>query len=102
MKSARAKLAKTSGTLGLAALAVIASPYAMADDSGWYAGANVGQSRAKIDDERITRNLLGSGFTSISINSTRILPLKAVISIWASSDLQRPRYQREHWTAISN
>lgn len=68
MKSARDKLARASGTLSLAALAVITSQFAMADDTGWYAGANVGQSRAKIDDERISRNLLGSGFTSISIN----------------------------------
>ncbi len=67
MKSARAKLARASGTLGLAALAVIASPFALADDSGWYVGANVGQSRAKIDDARITSGLLGNGFTTTAI-----------------------------------
>jgi OOP family OmpA-OmpF porin len=61
------ELAKASGTLGLAALAAIASPYAMADDTGWYAGANVGQSRAKIDDARITGALLGGGSTATSI-----------------------------------
>ena len=54
--------------LGLAALAAIASPFAAADDFGWYAGANVGQSRAKIDDERITSGLLDSGFATSSIN----------------------------------
>ena len=63
MKSARA-----SGALGLVALAVIASPFAAADDSGWYGGINIGQSRAKIDDERITRSLLAGGFTTTSIN----------------------------------
>ena len=63
------KLARTSGTLGLAALAVIASPFAVADDSGWYVGANVGQSRAKIDDARITSGLLGSGFTTTSLTN---------------------------------
>ena len=62
------KLARASGTLGLAALAVIASPFAMADDSGWYAGANVGQSRAKIDDARITSSLLGGGLATTSID----------------------------------
>ena len=69
MKLARAKLVRASGTLGLAALAVIASPVAVADDSGWYVGANVGQSRAKIDDARITSSLLGSGFTTTSLTN---------------------------------
>lgn len=63
------KLARTSGTLGLVALVVIASPFAVADDSGWYVGANVGQSRAKIDDARITSGLLGSGFTTTSLTN---------------------------------
>ncbi|MDP1717782.1 MAG: outer membrane beta-barrel protein, partial [Burkholderiales bacterium] len=56
------KLAKASGTLVLAALATIASPYAVAADSGGYIGINIGQSRAKIDDERITRYLSGGAF----------------------------------------
>ena len=68
MKLARAKLAKASTTLGLVALAAIASPYAVADDTGWYGGASVGQSRAKIDDARITSGLLGSGFATTSIS----------------------------------
>lgn len=55
--------------LGLVALAVIASPFAVADDSGWYVGANVGQSRAKIDNERITSGLSGSGFGTTSITN---------------------------------
>jgi OOP family OmpA-OmpF porin len=61
------KLAKASGMLGLVALAAIASPFAAADDTGWYGGANIGQSRAKIDDGRITRGLLGGGFATSSI-----------------------------------
>ncbi len=61
------KLAKISGTLGLAALAVIASPFATAADSGWYGGANIGQSRAKIDDARINSGLLANGFATSSI-----------------------------------
>ena len=67
MKLARAKLGRASGTLGLAVLAALASTLAMADDTGWYAGVNVGQSRAKIDDARITSNLLGGGFATPSI-----------------------------------
>nr|MDP2192160.1 outer membrane beta-barrel protein [Rhodoferax sp.] len=69
MKLANAKLARASGKLSLVALAVIASSFAMADDSGWYVGANVGQSSAKIDDARITSGLLGSGFTTTSITN---------------------------------
>jgi OOP family OmpA-OmpF porin len=61
------KFARTSGTLGLVALAAIASPYAVADDAGWYAGVNIGQARANIDDKRITSNLLGVGFATTSI-----------------------------------
>ena len=68
MKSARAKLARASGTLGLAALAVIASPFAVADDSGWYVGANVGQSKAKIDDARIISGLQAGNIATTSIN----------------------------------
>ena len=55
------KISTIPGTLSLVALALIASPYARAQDSGWYLGLNVGQSRAKIDDTRITSGLLGSG-----------------------------------------
>ena len=62
------KFAKASGTLGLAALAVIASPFAAADDTGWYGGVSVGQSSAKIDDARITSDVLGRGFATTSIN----------------------------------
>ena len=61
-------LARASGTLGLVALAAIGSPFAVAaDDPGWYGGINLGQSRANIDDARITGSLLGGGFTPTSI-----------------------------------
>ncbi len=62
------KLANASGTLVLVALTAIASPLALADESGWYAGGNIGQSQADIDDQRITSALLASGVTSVSIN----------------------------------
>ena len=55
------KISTIPGTLSLVALALIASPYARAQDTGWYLGLNVGQARAKIDDARITSGLLGSG-----------------------------------------
>jgi OOP family OmpA-OmpF porin len=62
------KLSKASRTLGLVAIAIAATPFAMAQEAGWYAGANVGQSRAKIDDARITGGLQASGLATTSIN----------------------------------
>lgn len=62
------KAAKTVGTLGLVGCAVMSSPSAMADDAFWYIGGNIGQSKAKIDDERITAQLPGS--VSISDDKT--------------------------------
>ena len=63
------KFARASGTLGLAVLAVACSPFALADDMGWYGGFNFGQSSAKIDDAKITSNLLGGGFASASVTN---------------------------------
>ena len=63
------KIARAIGMLAtLATLAVTFSPTAFADDAGWYAGFNAGQSRASIDDARITAGLLGEGFTTSSIS----------------------------------
>lgn len=58
------KLLKVSGVLGLAALASLS---VMAQDSGWYGGANVGRSAATIDDARINSGLIGNGFRSSTI-----------------------------------
>ncbi len=63
------KIARAFGMMAaLAALAVTLSPAASADDSGWYAGFNAGQSRAKIDDARIDSGLLLNGLTTTSIS----------------------------------
>ncbi len=62
------KSARASGTLGVAALVVIASPFAMAANSGWYVGGNIGQSEATIDDKRITRSLLDIPVTTVSVD----------------------------------
>ncbi|MFT5534090.1 MAG: OOP family OmpA-OmpF porin [Candidatus Paceibacteria bacterium] len=58
---------KVAGSAGLVALAVLASPLALADENGWYGGLNAGRARASIDDQRITSGLLGSGFATTSI-----------------------------------
>jgi OOP family OmpA-OmpF porin len=55
--------------LGLVALALISSPCAMAQDPGFYLGFNVGQAKARVDDEKITSSLLGAGFTTTSISN---------------------------------
>ncbi len=60
------KLTRTIGTMGLVGFAVIVSSFAVADDSGWYGGINVGQSKAKIDDARIAGSLGAFNANSIT------------------------------------
>jgi OOP family OmpA-OmpF porin len=64
MKSTNPRLS----ALALAVFSAIASPNAFADDAFWYGGANIGQSRARVDDARITSGLSGQGFSTTSIN----------------------------------
>lgn len=71
----------TAGPLVLLALAVFTSPSIAQETStpGWYGGASIGQSRATIDNERISNSLLGSGFASTSIaNDRRDLAFKVL------------------------
>lgn len=70
MKTTILNSARASGRLTLVAAAIMASPFAWADESGWYGGASIGQSTAKIDDPRVTSGLLGSGFTSVIISDS--------------------------------
>lgn len=65
-KAAKNKAAKRIATLGLVGIAIIASPMATADDAGWLGGFNIGQTKADIDNEQISRQLSGSGFTTTS------------------------------------
>ncbi|MES2919353.1 MAG: OmpA family protein [Pseudomonadota bacterium] len=58
---------KKIGALSLVTLSGMASPWVLADDSGWYGGASVGQSRAEIDDDRIRSSLQAAGSTATSI-----------------------------------
>lgn len=62
------KFVRTTGKLSLLTLALMAAPFAMAQDAGWYGGANIGQSNASIDDARISNDLLGSGLATTSID----------------------------------
>ena len=60
------KLATTVLRLSLLTMGAMASSLAMANDSGWYVGGSLGQSRATIDDERIIGSLARAGLTTIS------------------------------------
>jgi len=62
---------QASGKLCVLALMLAAGPMVMAQDSGWYLGANVGKSTAKIDDQKIIDGLIGSGFTVPSITDDK-------------------------------
>src|SRR4029077_21149772 len=54
----------------LTALALTLSPTTFAaEDVGWYAGFNAGQSRAKIGDGRIAQGLLGDGLPTTPISN---------------------------------
>jgi OmpA-OmpF porin, OOP family len=62
------KSTRHAGAFGLAALAAMASPLAIAQDTGWYGGANVGRSAATIDDARIRSGLQTEGLGTSSIS----------------------------------
>jgi OOP family OmpA-OmpF porin len=59
---------KTVGALGLVGFAAINAPLAVAADSGWYGGLNIGLTTAKVNDDRIRSGLQSSGFTVTSID----------------------------------
>jgi OmpA-OmpF porin, OOP family len=63
------KFSKTSQALAIAALAALATPLALAQDTGWYAGGNVGRAATTIDDARITQGLAGEGLATTSIDN---------------------------------
>lgn len=59
-------LTKIVGSLGLIGCAVVNT--SVADDSGWYIGANVGETMGNIDDDSIRSQLMGTGVTSVTID----------------------------------
>ncbi len=61
------RISRTAGALSLVGCAVMSGALAATDDSFWYVGGNIGQSRAKIDDARIAAQLLGGGLATNSI-----------------------------------
>jgi OOP family OmpA-OmpF porin len=67
MENNMKKIFRAAGALGLAGIAAVSGP-ASAADEGWYLGFGIGQSREKNHHDRITKELLGSGFTTNSID----------------------------------
>ncbi len=65
----KSKSTRVAETLGLLALAVIASPLAVAADRGFYIGGNVGQSRADFDEAGIAARVRAPGLATTSIAS---------------------------------
>lgn len=63
------RVANAIGALSLVGYAVMNAQFAIAADAGWIGGLSIGQSNAKIDDEGITNQLLGSGLTTTSITN---------------------------------
>jgi OOP family OmpA-OmpF porin len=57
----------TPALLGIAALAALAAPAAMAQGTGWYAGGAIGRTGATIDDDRIRGGLAAQGLATNSI-----------------------------------
>lgn len=58
------KLVKAAGAFSLATLAVFASPWALAQDSGWYAGANAGNTSTSIAEGKINSAFASNWFNS--------------------------------------
>ena len=58
--------------LGIVGFAPVSGQAAAADESGWYGGLSIGQSRGKIHDERIAGELAAQGETVTSIDDKDI------------------------------
>jgi hypothetical protein len=70
MKSTFNRSAANRGSLSLAALALLASPLASAQDPYWYGGANIGRTETGMDDAQAVSRLLTAGCTTASIIAT--------------------------------
>lgn len=63
------KIAKTAGIMGLVCCSALCSSYVTAADTGWYAGMGVGQSRAVIDNDKISNELRSLGFATAAVTA---------------------------------
>lgn len=66
-KNTSVQAAKLFSLAVVAAASALTVQTAFAQDSGWYAGGNVGRSMATVDDVRITSGLAAAGLATTSI-----------------------------------
>ncbi|NHZ88528.1 OmpA family protein [Massilia sp. CCM 8733] len=88
-------LAKHIGALSVIGCALLASQAARADEpfvnpewanSAWYIGAGLGQSRANIDNERLTRSLTANG---ASLSSFKVDERELAYKLYVGKQLNR-------------
>ncbi|UOD30645.1 OmpA family protein [Massilia violaceinigra] len=88
-------LAKHIGALSVIGCALLASQAARADEpfvnpewanSAWYIGAGIGQSRANIDNERLTRSLSANG---ASLSSFKVDERELAYKLYVGKQLNR-------------
>ena len=88
-------LAKHLGALSVIGCALLASQAARADEpfvnpewanSAWYIGAGIGQSRANIDNERLTRSLTANG---ASLSSFKVDERDLAYKLYVGKQLNR-------------
>ncbi|MDQ1815876.1 OmpA family protein [Massilia sp. CCM 9210] len=88
-------IAKHIGALSVIGCALLASQAARADEpfvnpewanSAWYIGAGIGQSRANIDNERLTRSLTANG---ASLNSFKVDERDLAYKLFVGKQLNR-------------
>ncbi|NHZ65175.1 OmpA family protein [Massilia genomosp. 1] len=88
-------LAKHIGALSVIGCALVASQAARADEpfvnpewanSAWYIGAGIGQSRANIDNERLTRSLTANG---ASLSSFKVDERDLAYKLYVGKQLNR-------------
>ncbi len=66
------KLRKSFTIASVLALTTMTSPVTFADESGWYIGGNVGQSRARLNELKIVNDVIPLSFNSTTFTENSI------------------------------
>lgn len=66
------KFKKSSAIFGILAMATITSPLAIAEDSSWYLGGNVGQSRARLNEQKIANDVIPPPYANTYLDHNTI------------------------------
>ncbi|MET0356144.1 MAG: OmpA family protein [Cellvibrio sp.] len=65
-------LKKLSTLFGLTLSVSITSPLVLADEDGWYIGGNIGQSRARLDEQKIANDVIPPSFANTYLDHNTI------------------------------